>query len=191
MAMDQEVISYTLKDKAWALQQLMLRAPTANLTPTERGYVQRIEQWMHQVEPVLAQAPAGQDIERVPPLGVDSAELHELVSKIVVDQALTRRRRRQLAHLWPGAEHLHKQSKPLTLTSWLIAVGLVMLAALNVVDLVVLKDLSRPLVLIINLGAVAVVSGFWVLHHFGTLLPHIMDVEQRIVSVLAPHQSRP
>jgi hypothetical protein len=188
IATDQKVETYGLDDRAWALKQVLERAHTANLSGVERERLARIEQWVSQVDPLLTSMRAGHENVQAPPLGLAGSELHDLVTKVVINQHPDPKRRRQLARLWHNVEHLHRQSTPLKLSSWLIAAGLVVLAALNVLDLVVLKDLPRPLVFGLNLGVVLVVGGFWAWHHFGRLLPHIGDVEEHIVSVLAMHK---
>ena len=100
------------------------------------------------------------------PLDLTWAELDEVVTKVVIDQHPDPKRRRQLGRLWHDVDQLHKQSTPLKLTSWLIAAGLIVLAALNILDFAVLKDLSPSFVLGMNLGAVFMVSCFWALASF-------------------------
>ena len=190
MATDQEVNTGSLSDKAWALKQVLERAHSANLTAVERNYLDRIEQWVRQVDPMLANSRAEHAADQTPPLDLTWAELDEVVTKVVIDQHPDPKRRRQLGRLWHDVDQLHKQSTPLKLTSWLIAAGLIVLAALNILDFAVLKDLSPSFVLGMNLGAVFMVSCFWALHHFGTLLPHVGDVEEHIMSVLALNESK-
>lgn len=165
----------TLSDTLWALNWLIGLAPPNKLSRKARVYADRVRTWVGQAQPAVSAAEAGTQDMHVPPFPLRHDELVDLQKQVLraVGQHPLRLSSPLARALFP-LEHLERRLRHTQLSSWLVAVGIVCLAVVNGLDLVVF-NLSRGIVLAVNVGATVVVLAVWAYHHFH-FVAHEWDV---------------
>ncbi len=185
MATDQVWTSEALSDEIWAFGKVVDRASDAKLNSAELDSLRRIKEWVARASPIAEKVQAGAtDMPKVPPMDLTPGELHALVVKLVVKSGGSASQRRRLAGQWRPVERFHRQLGWLAYTSGLIAITLGLAAAINVIDLVWLKEVSRTLVIGTNLTTITAVYGVWAVHHFISLRRHAREFDAHLMAAV-------
>jgi hypothetical protein len=177
MAADPIWTTELLSDSVWAFERLLAQAPEGEIDPSVRQTWQQVKLWLARVAPLLQKAQPYQQISDVPPLHVTGKELEALVSKAqdVIEVHSAARQKARHGHIIAvlrSLDPLHRGLGRLKASSWVVAAGILCVALLDVLELLVLRNLPRLTALQINLGVVSVVGIVWACFHFLAVKPH-------------------